>query len=126
MIPGWQMEGYERLRTEVVKSAVKDYKNALRKSKRLGVVCTEQRSLEKWFRSKWGQLLSGDNGEYIIEKCQATYKGSSSRKGKKNIPDDVQKRIFEEFKNGERYSSITKRYGITHQTLYTIVRRWEK
>lgn len=126
MIPGWQMEGYERLRTEVVKSAVKDYQNALRKSNRLGAVCAEQRKLEKWFLSKWGQLLSGDNGEYIIEKCQETYKTSASKKGKKNITDDVQKRIYEEYKNGARYKSIIQRYGITHQTLYNIVRRWEK
>lgn len=124
MIPGWQIEAYERLRTEIVKSAVFDYKASLKKSDRLGLVCDEQKKMERWFLSKWGQLLSGDNGEYIIEKCRETYKGSSSRKGKKNIPDDVQKRICEEYKSGVRYKNITKRYGITHSTLYAIIRRW--
>ena len=70
MIPGWQMEAYERLRTEVVRSAVKDLEKAIKKSKRQGSICNEQIALERWFLSKWGQLLSGDNGEYIIERCR--------------------------------------------------------
>lgn len=72
MIPGWQMEAYERLRTEIVRSVVKDLERAVRKSERQGAVCDEQKALEKWLRSKWGQLLSGDNGEYIIERCRQT------------------------------------------------------
>ena len=126
MIPGWQIEGYERLRTQIVKSAVKDYENALRKSKRLGAACKEQRELERWFLSKWGQMLSGDNGEYIIEKCQATYKTSASKKGKQIVKDDLQKRIYEEYRNGVGYKTIIQRYGISSTTLYAIVRRWER
>ena len=74
MVPGWEMEAYERLRIEIVKSVVKDLKKAMRKSDRLGFVCGEQKNLEKWFLSKWGQFLCGDKGEYIIEKCLKTYK----------------------------------------------------
>lgn len=126
MIPGWQMEAYERLRTEIVRSAVKDLQSALRKSDRLGVICDEQIKMERWFRSKWGQLLCGDTGEYIIEKCRPNYKTSASKKGKINIPNDVQKRIYEEYKNGVRHKAIIQRYGISSPTLYSIVRRWQK
>ena len=70
MMPEWQVDAYNRLRTEIVRSAVRDYEKAIRKSIRQGEVCEEQESLEKWFRSKWGQFLSGDNGEYIIERCR--------------------------------------------------------
>ena len=72
MIPEWQMEAYERLRTEIVRSVVKDLEKAIRKSNRQGAICEEQIRLEKWLRSKWGQFLSGDNGEYIIERCRRT------------------------------------------------------
>lgn len=126
MIPGWQMAAYERLRTEIVRSAVNDYKRALKKSKRIGCKCSEEVELERWFLSKWGQLLCGDNGEYIIEKCRKTYTTSVSKKGKQNIPDDVQKRIYQEYKNGATQKDIAQRYGITHTSLYNIVRRWQK
>ena len=79
MIPAWQMEAYERLRTEIIKAAVYDLKKAIRKSNRLGAVCDEQKKMESWFLSSWGQLLSGDNGEYIIEKCHKDYKKDNQR-----------------------------------------------
>lgn len=126
MVPGWQMAAYERLRTEIVKSAVNDYKNALKKSKRIGCKCKDETELEKWFLSKWGQLLSGDNGEYIIEKCRQSYSTSVCKKGKQHIPDDVQKRIYADYKRGESSKAIIQRYGVCHATLYKIVRRWEK
>lgn len=126
MIPTWQMEAYERLRTEIVRASVFDFKKAMRKSDRLGYVCDEQKALEKWFRSKWGQLLSGDNGELIIEKCRQSYKYNISRMGRKNIADDMQKQIYEEWRNGARVAAICQRYGITSTTLYDIVRRWQK
>ena len=72
MMPGWEMEAYERLRTEIVRAVVFDLKKAIRKSNRAGAICEEQKELEKWLLSKWGQLLSGDNGEYIIERCRKT------------------------------------------------------
>lgn len=126
MIPGWQIEAYERLRTQIVRSAVNDYKKALRKSHRIGAVCNEQRELERWFLSRWGQLLSCGNGEYIIERCCKTYKPSSEKKGNQKIKEDVQRRIYEDYKNGVRYKAILQRYKISSATLYGIVRRWEK
>lgn len=126
MIPTWQMDAYERLRTEIVRSAVKDLEKALRKSDRLGAVCSEQIRLERWFTSQWGQMLCGGNGEYILEKVRQNYKASVSKKGKLGVPDDVQKRIYEEYINGAKYKAIIQRYGITSTTLYNIVRRWGK
>ena len=72
MLPGWQIEAYNRLRAEIVRSAVKDLEKAVKKSNRQGAICAEQKSMERWFLSKWGQFLSGDNGEYIIERCRKT------------------------------------------------------
>lgn len=126
MIPTWQMEAYERLRTEIVRLAVKDLEKALRKSDRLGVVCAEQIKLERWFTSNWGQMLCGGNGEYILEKVRQDYKTRASNKSRQTIPDDVQKRIYEEYINGAKYKAIIQRYGITSTTLYNIVRRWGK
>lgn len=126
MIPGWQVEGYERLRAEIVKSAVDDYKKALKKSDRLGCRCAEEIKLKKWFLSNWGQLLCEGNGEYIMEKCCQTYKTSGNKKGKQHIPDDIQKRVYKDYLNGVDNKTIIERYGISHSTIHNIVRRWEK
>ena len=126
MIPICQIEAYERLRIEIVRSAVTDLEDAMRKSDRLGVVCDEQIQMERWFLSDWGQLLSGDNGEYIIEKCRKSHKPTVSKKGRQRFSDEVQKRICEEYKNGARYNDILQRYGISSTVLYNIVRRWGK
>ena len=76
-----EIEGYERLRTVVVRQVVGEYRGALKKSARKGETCQEQGSLEKWFLSPWGQTLSGDNGKLIIELC----KREMERKHKKAV-----------------------------------------
>lgn len=126
MIPGWQMEAYERLRTEIVALAVRDYKSALRKTERIGAVCIEQKNLEKWFLSKWGQLLSGDNGEYIIEKCHKNYKPRSCSGRKEQLPEDVQKQIYREWQNRTSFAKIHEKYGVSHKHFYQILRRWDR
>lgn len=125
MIPAWQMEAYERLRTEIVKSAVHDYQKALKKTDRIGEVCREQLSLEDWFLSPWGQLLSGDNGELIIEKCRGGYKKTPNRKNQ-FLDDETQQRIYREYRDGVGYKAILQRYKLSSNTLYKIVKRWEK
>lgn len=124
MIPDWQIEGYERLRVAIVKSAVRDLRKAMRKSARLGSVCEEQKTMEEWFLSKWGQLLCEDRGEYIIDRCWKTYK---RKKGgtKQKIPDDVQLQIYKDYKNGVKNVTILKKYNINSSTLYFILKRWE-
>ena len=125
MIPEWQMEGYQRLRTEIVKDAVNDYHKALKKSDRIGEICREQTALEHWFLSPWGQILSGDNGELIIEKCRANYKNISNSKAREFIPQDIQMQIYEDYKE-LGYKAVLKRYKISQKSLYAIVRRWQK
>lgn len=130
MMQSWELECYEKLRTEIVKQAVMDLKKALRKSDRIGCVCDEQTRIEAWFLSKWGQMLSGDNGELIIEKCRKTYKKRSGQNGKlQSLPEDVQKQIYTEYMSGVKSGTILgefREYGLTNQQLLIIVRRWEQ
>ena len=55
---------YERVRAAIIYQAICDYKKALRK--RNGNIAT----LEQWFLSEWGEMLSGGHGVYIIEQCR--------------------------------------------------------
>lgn len=59
------MDGYENLRQGILKLAVKDYKSALKSDNR-----GKKISLERFFRSEWGQFLSNDMGEEIIKMCR--------------------------------------------------------
>ena len=61
---------YEGLRVAILQQAAKDYIEALENNDE-----REAADLERFFRSDWGQLLSGDKGELIIAKC----KGKSVR-----------------------------------------------
>ena len=124
MIPEWQMEAYENLRTEVVKSAVKDLRKAIRKSNRLGRVCHEQTALEAWFMSSWGQMLCENQGKYIVERCRETYK-VCVKKPKQRFSDEEQQQICREYRGGMRYNHILQKYKISSSTLYKILRRWE-
>ena len=125
MMPGWQIAAYERLRIEIVKSAVKDLQKAMRKSDRFGCVCDKQKSLEEWFLSSWGQLLCENRGEYIVDRCRKTYKSTAPKKEKQRFSDEEQQKICEDYKNGIGYKQILQKYDITSATLYNILRRWE-
>lgn len=59
------MDGYENLRQGILKLAVKDYKSALKNDNR-----GKKISLERFFRSEWGQFLSNYMGEEIIKICR--------------------------------------------------------
>jgi hypothetical protein len=121
----WQVEAYDRLRTEIVRSAVYDYRKALRKTDRLGYVCEEQISLERWFLSKWGQMMCENTGKEMMDRCRNTYKSTVSKKGKRHISDDVQKKICKDYKDGVRFKTILQKYKIPSTTLYYILRRWD-
>lgn len=125
MVEAWQMEAYERLRTEIVKSAVKDLQKAIRKSNKLGFVCDDQKRMEAWFLSKWGQFLCEDNGEYMVQRCRETYKRKTPKLNRRHTTEDVQRQICKEYKNGVGYKEIMRKYNISAPTLYSIVRRWE-
>ena len=123
-MPGWQIEAYERLRIQIVKSAVTDLKRAIRKSVRLGEVCDEQKKLEGWFLTKWGQMLSGDNGELIIEKCHNEHKDKFARKARWKTSEETQKSILDDYQNGVSRREILKKYGITIPQYEKVLRTW--
>lgn len=56
---------YEDLRIAIIRQAVHDYIKALKEND-----AREAASLERFFLSDWGQLLSGGKGEYIIAECR--------------------------------------------------------
>lgn len=59
------MDRYDLVRVAIIKRAVLDYKNALRKRK-----YSRAAECERFFLSPWGQFLSGWSGEYIVERCR--------------------------------------------------------
>lgn len=124
MIPDWQVEGYERLRTEIVRSAVNDLKKGIRKSKREGAVCKEQRAMERWFLSAWGQMLCGDNGEYIIERCRATYKAPSGKMWADPVPPEVEEQAHKDYKAGMLRKEIMRKHNMTLYQYWQMLRRF--
>ena len=59
-------EAWLALATAVVRQAVEDYKLALWDYKKTGDSLSEAEALERWFTSRYGQLLCFDQGEYIV------------------------------------------------------------
>lgn len=64
---------YERffiknLRAAILQQAVKDYLTALKSKNE-----KKSKELEKWFLSPYGQLLSGDQGQEIINRTRKIY-----------------------------------------------------
>ena len=66
---------YERLIIAIMQQAVLDYRKAVKKThspdkyeKRNGTFA--KKSLERFFLSDWGQLLSGNNGQFIVDKLR--------------------------------------------------------
>ena len=58
-------DAYELLRVAILRQAAMDYSRALRRRK-----SADCDSLVSWFRSDWGQMLSGDKGDLIIAECK--------------------------------------------------------
>lgn len=76
-----RMYDYEHLRAAILRQAVKDYKVALKK-RDLAITAR----LERFFMSEYGQLLSYNHGEYIIDNTKriiAQQRNIKARKGKK-------------------------------------------
>ncbi len=124
MIPEWQMEGYELLRIEIVRAAVQDYKVALRKSAKEGCKCEKEIALENFFLSGWGQFLTGDNGEVIIEKCRADFRFVPLRRGRKKLSEEVEIAVFEDVRNGMLLKDAAKKYGVCPETIQRCVKKW--
>lgn len=72
-------EAYEHLSIAILQQAVADYRKAVKKAqsndkydKAQGTIA--KKNLERFFLSEWGELLSGDNGQLIIDKLRAEMK----------------------------------------------------
>jgi hypothetical protein len=123
-VPEWQLAGYENLRIEIIRQAVNDYMSALAVSQHNGEKCRKQIMLEKFFLSPWGQTLSGNVGEQIIEQCR---RGSAikPKRGRREIrSEEEQRRIARDYANGVTRKAILQSYRITDEQLYRYVRKW--
>ena len=70
-----QSYNYELIRVAILRQAVSDYKAAVRK-----LEYRQMARLEHFFLSDWGQLLSYDHGEYIIDHCKRIVRMSNESK----------------------------------------------
>lgn len=58
-------EGFENLRMAILRQAATDYIKALKKDNK-----REAHKIERFFKSDWGEYLSGGHGEFIIDECK--------------------------------------------------------
>lgn len=123
MVPGWQMEAYERLRTEIVRRAVNDLKRALRKSKKDGAICNEQIAMERWFLSNWGQFLCENRGEYIIERCSRDYKTADRKPRSEPMTAETEEKANNDYKAGMSPNEIMQKHNITKYQYFKMLRR---
>lgn len=123
-VPSWQLPGYERLRIEIVRSAVEDYKAALRTSAIIGTKCEKEIELEEFFLSGWGQALCGGYGRYIMAKCRKNTKRRTKKSRGCKITDEDQVAIITDWKNGMTYKQIAEKYGVDHSTISVHMERW--
>ena len=123
-VPEWQYDFYLRLRQEILKVAVDDYKTAIRKSKRLGEKCTQEQALENFFLGEWGQLLSNDNGEYIVERCRKEHRYVPSTKSRPKLTQEKQRELAADFLNGYTRASLADKYGVGEETVSRCIERW--
>ena len=58
-------EGFENLRTAILRQAATDYIKALQDGKQ-----AEASKIERFFKSEWGEFLSGGHGDFLISECK--------------------------------------------------------
>lgn len=124
MIPEYQMEAYERLRTEIVRVAVADYKAALRRSDREGRKCDKEIALERFFLGGWGQALSGDNGQYIIDRCREDFRFVPHPRSRKKLSDEIERGVCADYLAGMTQKAIAEKYKINATTVERCLDRW--
>lgn len=76
------VDGAMRLSGAILSDAVSTYKKLLLSYKLSGDESLKPAytNIEKWFLSDWSQILSLDNGELIIERCQKEVDEEVNRK----------------------------------------------
>lgn len=70
-------ESYINIAAAIVKQAMADYKAALKANKKNLI-----HECEQFFLSAWGQTLSANHGEYIIERCRKEVEAESEEEEK--------------------------------------------
>ena len=124
-VPEWQLPGYEKLRIEIVRVAVEDYKAALRSSAIMGKKCDKEIELEKFFLSAWGQALCGGYGRYIMGRCRKNTKRTNNKRNRHcKISDEHQKAIVTDYMNGMTYEQLAEKYGVSFSTIQYHMRSW--
>ena len=68
-------EGYIELAGAIVRRAIVDYKEALRKNSKRKIS-----NCERFFLSEYGRFLTMENGEKIIEMCREEVKAETKEK----------------------------------------------
>lgn len=58
-------EGFENLRTAILRQAATDYIKALQDGKQ-----AEASKIERFFKSEWGEFLSGGHGDFLVSECK--------------------------------------------------------
>ena len=79
--------------------------------------------MERWFLSPWGQMLSGDNGAYIIEKCHKTYKKPQGKLRAAPITPEVEEKAHRDYKAGMPKKEIIQKHNITEYQYFQMLRR---
>lgn len=75
-------ELYVGLYAAIVKQAMADYKAALKDDGKKAL--KTRRECEKFFLSGYGQMLSADNGERIINQCKAEVEAEKKKRSDLN------------------------------------------
>jgi hypothetical protein len=61
---------YQDLANAVVAQAVKDYKNLLKRPRLTDRQQFEKEKIEAFFRSDWGEMLTGLDGDFCIKRIK--------------------------------------------------------
>lgn len=62
-------DGHDNIRIAIIVQAAEELKRALKEHNKGGI-----KTLEKWFKSEWGEALSGGNSVYIIQRIKKEVK----------------------------------------------------
>lgn len=123
-VPEWQIPGYENLRLRILQQAVDDYRAAIKKSRLKGEKIEAEDELEKFFLSHWGQMLSGDNGKYIIDRCQKDHSSNRRQGQSQKLTDDEQVAVVSDYLNGMKARELRQKYGITYNDIQRYLKKW--
>lgn len=63
-------DNYKQLANAIVAQAVKDYKNLLKRPRLTDRQQFEKEKIEAFFRSDWGEMLTGLDGDFCIKRIK--------------------------------------------------------